>query len=281
MRTKSKVLLVTRRFVLYVLIITSLFPPLWMLATSLKRPVDALAHPPKILFIPTFDNYRELFSFSSDWEGYYILRRYLPNSLLLASVSTLLTLGIAILGAFSVSRYRFPGRRLIMFAVICTRMFAPIAMVIPLFIMINSIGLTDSRIALIIIYTGINLPFAIWMLKGFIDEIPATLEDAAMVDGCSRFASLLRVTFPLIAPGVAAIGIFTFLVSWNDFAIAFFLVSKNAKTLPLQATAFITEVGLHWGPMSAYGTIIMLPALFFGYYCQKYIIRGLTMGAVK
>jgi multiple sugar transport system permease protein len=154
-------------------------------------------------------------------------------------------------------------------------------MIVPLFLVINKMGLMDTKIALIVVYTGINLPFAIWMLKGFIDEIPKTLEDAAMVDGCTKFAALIKVTLPLIAPGVAAVGIFTFLLCWNDFQLAFFLVAKDAKTLPLQSVAFITEGGIHYGPMSVFGSIVLFPAILFSFFCQKYITRGLTMGAVK
>jgi len=148
-------------------------------------------------------------------------------------------------------------------------------------VMLQKFGMLDMKISLIMIYTGINIPFATWMLKGFIDEIPETLEDAAMIDGCSKFSALIRVTVPLIAPGVAAVGIFTFLLCWNDFQLAFFIASREAKTLPLQALTFLTESGIFWGPMSAYGTLVLLPAIVFSYFCQKYIIRGLTMGAVK
>ena len=270
-----------RPVVVLTVIFLSLFPPLWMFLTSLKQGMDTMAYPPKILFTPTLDNYRQLFSFTGEWEGYYMLKRYLPNSLITAIVSTLATLTVSTLAAFSVARFVFPGRYIILFAIICTRMFAPIAMIIPLYLLVETLGISDTRLALIVTYTGINIPFAIWMLKGFIDEIPETLEDAAMVDGCTKFTALVRVTLPLIAPGIAAVGIFAFILCWNDFQVAFFLTAKNAKTLPLQALSFLTETGLYWGPMSAYGSLILLPAVAFAYYCQKYITRGLTMGGVK
>jgi multiple sugar transport system permease protein len=262
-------------------VFASLFPVIWMFLTSLKQGTDTMAFPPKIFFRPTLENFEELFAVTGRFEGAYMLKLYLPNSLIICITSTLFTLTVSVLAAFSIARFRFLGRRLLMFLVICTRMFAPIAMVIPLFIMVNKLGMLDSKITLIIIYTGINIPFAIWMLKGFIDEIPETLEDAAMVDGCTKFNALRRVTLPLISPGVAAVGIFTFLLCWNDFQIAFFLVSRHAKTLPLQSLAFITEAGTYWGAMSAYGSLVILPAIIFAYFCQKYITRGLTMGAVK
>lgn len=270
-----------RLCLIVVVIFCSLFPPLWMFLTSLKRGMDTMAYPPKLLFTPTLDNYRQLLSFTGEWEGYYMLTRYLPNSLITSLASTTVTLVVSILAAFSMARFVFPGRKLILFAIICTRMFAPIAMIMPLYTLVQALGLADTTLALLVTYTGINIPFAVWMLKGFIDEIPETLEEAAMVDGCTKFSALARVTLPLITPGVAAAGIFTFILCWNDFQIAFFLTSKDAKTLPLQALSFLTETGLYWGPMSAYGTLVMLPAIAFAYYCQKYITRGLTQGSVK
>ena len=240
-----------------------------------------MAYPPKIAFKPTLENYKDLFSFTGRYEGAELVKRYMPNSVFISIVSTILTLMVSTLAAFSISRFHFPGRGFITFGIICTRMFAPIAMAIPLFIMIRKLGLLDTRLALIVVYIGINAPFSIWMLKGFIDEIPETLEDAAMVDGCTKFAALVRVTMPLIAPGVAAVGIFSFLLCWNDFQVAFFLTSQNARTLPLQSLSFLTETGLYWGPMSGFGSVVILPAILFSYYCQKYITRGLTMGAVK
>lgn len=281
MKRKQNLFLFLRYGVLFTVIFISLFPPVWMFLTSFKRGTDTLAYPPKIFFEPTLENFRELFSFTGRYEGHYMFKLYLPNSLIISILSTLFTLIVSTLAAFSIARFNFPGRRIIMFGIICTRMFAPIAMVIPLFILVNKVGMLDTIKALIITYTGINIPFAIWMLKGFIDEIPETLEDAAMVDGCSKFTALIKVTLPLIAPGVAAVGIFTFLLCWNDFQLAFFLVARNAKTLPLQALAFLTESGIYWGPMSAYGSLIIIPAISFSYICQKYITRGLTMGAVK
>jgi multiple sugar transport system permease protein len=281
MTRKRTIYLSLRYIVLFMVVFISIFPPIWMFLTSFKLGTDTLAYPPKIFFKPTLQNFNELFKFTGRYEGYYMLKLYLPNSLIIAMVSTLFTLTISTLAAFSIARFNFVGRRAIMFGIICTRMFAPIAMIIPLFVMIKNVGMLDTKTALIITYTGINIPFAIWMLKGFIDEIPETLEDSAMVDGCSKFTALIRVTLPLIAPGVAAVGVFSFLLCWNDFQLAFFLASRNAKTLSLQSLVFLTEGGIYWGPMSAFGSLVLIPAILFSYFCQKYITRGLTMGAVK
>jgi multiple sugar transport system permease protein len=278
---REKAYLIMRYVVLFAVVFASVFPPVWMVLTSFKQGFDTMAYPPKIFFEPTLETWRSFFSPTARHEGFYMLKLYLPNSLVISLMSTLATLVVSMLAAFSISRFNFPGRKVITFGVLCTRMLAPIAMVIPLFLMVNKLGMLDTRATLIVVYTGINIPFAIWMLKGFIDEIPETLEDAAMVDGCSKFAALFKVTLPLIAPGVAAVGIFTFLLCWNDFQLAFFLVSRQAKTLPLQSLVFLTESGIQWAPMSAYGTIVILPAVLFAYFCQKYITRGLTMGAVK
>jgi multiple sugar transport system permease protein len=278
---KARIFLIIRYVVLFIVVLISIFPPIWMFLTSFKYGFDAMAYPPKIIFKPTLEHWGNFFLPTSRHEGYQMIRSYLPNSLFIALASTVFTLSISTLAAFSIARFTFPGRKIVTFGILCTRMLAPIAMVIPLFILVNKVGMLDKRITLVVVYTGINIPFAIWMLKGFIDEIPDTLEDAAMVDGCTKFTALVKVTLPLIAPGVAAVGIFTFLLCWNDFQLAFFLVSRYAKTLPLQSLAFLTESGIEWAPMSVYGTIVILPAVLFAYYCQKYITRGLTMGAVK
>jgi multiple sugar transport system permease protein len=278
---KKRIYITIRYVVLFAVVFISIFPPAWMLLTSFKKGFDTLAYPPKIVFEPTLENWREFFSVTGGYEGHSTIKLYLPNSLVISILSTLFTLSVSILAAFSIARFNFPGRKIITFGILCTRMLAPMAMVIPLFLIVSKLGMLDTRTTLIVVYTGINIPFAIWMLKGFVDEIPETLEDAAMVDGCTKFGALIKVTLPLIAPGVAAVGIFAFLLCWNDFQLAFFLVSVHAKTLPLQSLAYLTETGIHWGAMSAFGTIILLPAIVFSYFCQKYITRGLTMGAVK
>ena len=151
----------------------------------------------------------------------------------------------------------------------------------PFFLLINSLGLLDTRIALILAYTAINLPLTIWMLRGFMADIPSTLVDAALIDGCSYFDMLWRVYLPVIMPGLVATGVFSFLLSWNDFSLAIALTQSSSKTLPLLAMSFITEEGIMWAPMSAAITISVIPPIIFVILTHRGLAKGLTFGAVK
>ncbi|MEM3715415.1 MAG: carbohydrate ABC transporter permease [Thermoproteota archaeon] len=267
-----------------IIIITfiSVFPPIWMFLTSLKKPIETVARPPVLISIPpTLENWIELFNPAAKWEGDRILAVMLPNSIISALTSTFLTICASFLAAYSLSRFRFKGRKPIAFLIISTRMLPPIATVIPLYIMFGQLGLRDNIIGLILVYTTLNIPLATWMLKSFIDEVPKAIEEAALIDGASGLRILVQVILPLCAPGLVATSIFSFLLAWNDFAIAFFLVGIKAKTLPLQSTAFVTEVGIYWGPMGAFGTLMAAPAIIFALLASKYLIKGLTLGAVK
>jgi|YelNatPaOPRAMG01_1025707.scaffolds.fasta_scaffold05271_9 multiple sugar transport system permease protein len=273
-------------YVIYFLIglvaLISVFPPLWMFLTSLKRPIETFARPPVLISIPpTLENWVELFNPAAKWEGDRILTVMIPNSVIASLTSTFLTICASFLAAYSMSRFKFKGRKSLAFLIISTRMLPPIATVIPLYIMFGQLGLRDNLLGLILVYTTLNIPLATWMLKSFIDEVPRAIDEAALVDGASRLHILFKIVLPLSAPGLVATSIFSFLLAWNDFAVAFFLVGLKAKTLPLQSTAFITEVGVYWGPMGAFGTLMAAPAIIFALFASKYLIKGLTLGAVK
>jgi len=155
------------------------------------------------------------------------------------------------------------------------------AVVIPFFLLGRFIGLLDTHLLLIIVYLSFNIPFTIWMMRGFIEDIPRELEEAAWVDGCSRFQAIRRIIFPLIAPGVAATSIFCVIQSWNEFSLAFFLTSFNARTIPTTVTFFLSVLGVIWGEMAAVGVVATIPVLIFALIVQKYLVRGLTFGAIK
>lgn len=269
-----------------VVLVLFLFPPAWMVITSFKLGRDIVTWPPTFIFKPTLENWR-WFLFSSEvsamapQEGRQILAQYLPNSLIAAVVTTVLSMALASLCAYAFARFDFRGKRPLAFVLLGTRMLPPIATVIPLFIFMSSLNLRDTLISLILCYTALNLPLAVWMLWGFIKDVPAEIEEAAMVDGCSRTSALIRIVFPLIAPGVAATSVFSFLLAWNDFPIALFLVAQEAKTMPLAALGFYAEEGVYWGPMSAYGIVYMIPTILFAMLVQRHIVRGLTLGAIK
>ncbi len=258
----------------------SIFPVLWIMLMSVKLPRDAVALPPVFIFQPTLDSYRSLFI--SGWQASTInIMGYLKNSIVIAFVSTAISVAAAMFAAYSLSRFRYRGRNLIGFLIIATRMLPPIATIVPMFLLMHTLNLIDTHLGLIMAYTAVNVPFAVWMLRGFIDEVPLELEDAARIDGCSRLGSLWRVVLPLIAPGMAAASVYAFLLAWNDFALALILTSRQAKTLPLMVMAFFTSEGVEWGPMAAAVTVALLPPILFVILMQKHLAKGLTMGAVK
>lgn len=265
---------------LTIILIITIFPILWVAITSIKPPAYTFAIPPKWIFTPTMDSYKQLFMNGFAALGVDMWLN-LSNSLIIAVVSTVLTIIISCYAAYGLSRFKFPGREAMALMIIATRMLPPVGTMIPFFLLINSLGLLDTKTALILAYTALNIPFATWMLRGFFDEVPKELDEAAMVDGCTRNKMLWQILTPLIAPGMAATCVFSFLLSWNDFALALILTSRNSKTLPLIVTSFITDEGIFWGPMSAAATVVLIPPIVLMLLTQKHLAKGLTLGAVK
>jgi len=262
-----------------IVLVFFLFPPLWMVLSSFKTQVDILRRPPAWFFVPSLANYRDIFSHR--WGGGQIVTTYLPNSIIVALASTALTIAVSLLAAYGLSRFRFRGRKAIGFFFLVTRMLPPIGMVMPLFLFMFNIGLLNTRTALVFVYTALNIPLAVWMLKGFIDTVPREMDEAAMVDGCTRVGVIFRLIVPVVGPGMAVSAIFSFILAWNDFTIALFLTSRETRTLPLMITAFQTDEGLFWGPMTATGVVILLPVVLFTVFSQRHMVKGLTLGAVK
>jgi len=206
---------------------------------------------------------------------------YIKNSTIVVSLTTLISLALGTLAAYGLARFQFPRREDIAFWILSLRMLPPMAVVIPFFLLGRFIGLLDTHILLIIVDLSFNIPFTVWMMRGFIEEIPQEVEEAAWIDGCSRIQGLFRVVFPLILPGIAATAIFCVIQSWNEFALAFFLTSFNARTVPTTVTFFLSVLGVIWGEMAAVGVVATAPVLLFALLVQKYLVRGLTLGALK
>lgn len=270
------------RILLYALIavavLVAITPVYWMVTISLKSEVDQFAIPPRwIDFTPTLAHYRDAFVERS-------FGRYLLTSGVVAVSSTLLAVTIGTLAAYALARLRLPWRldkRLALW-ILSTRMFPPIVTVIPLFLMMRDIRLLDTTASLIIVYTAFNLPFVVWMMRGFFAELPRELEEAAMVDGDSRLGALVRVILPLVVPGLAATAVFCLIVSWNEFLFALVLTQTDAAmTLPVGIAGRVTQYEIKWGVMSAAGVVAMLPILVFAMAVQRYLVRGLSLGAVK
>lgn len=266
--------------ILSIAVVVTILPVLWVIMLSFKQPLETMAIPPKIFFKPTLESYQLLFG-GAGTTNVVNLGFYLKNSFIVAFISTLFTMIFAIFGAYSLSRFRFPGKGIIGVTILATRMLPPLASAIPLFLIFQNYGLYDTHLGLIIAYTAINVPFAIWMVRGFIDDVPVEIEEAAHMDGCSRFGMLWKIILPVTTPGIAAAGAYTFILAWNDFAMALMLTSRNVKTMPLMVLSFLTAEGIEYGPMTAAATIALIPPVIFVIFAQKYLARGLTMGAVK
>jgi multiple sugar transport system permease protein len=270
------------RLIKYVLCLAAatwaLVPVYWMLTVSLKTEIDQFSVPPRwLLFQPTLAHYRDAFLSRS-------FGQYLLTSAVVSVLSTIFAMVLGTLAAYALSHFRLPRRLDKHFAlwILSTRMFPPIVTVIPLFLMMRDLRLLDTRASLIIVYTGFNLPFVVWMMRGFFREIPRELEEAARVDGDSRLGALMRVVLPLVAPGLAATAVFCLIISWNEFLFALVLTQTDAAmTLPVGIAGRVTQYEIKWGVMSAAASVAMLPILVFALAVQRYLVRGLSLGAVK
>jgi multiple sugar transport system permease protein len=185
------------------------------------------------------------------------------------------------LAAYGFARFPFKGSEVIKFFILVTRMIPRIALVVPYFLMMLHLGLLDTRSGLVLAYTSFALPFTIWLMIGFFDQVPRDIEEAALVDGCSPIRAFSTVTLPLVAPGLVVTSIFAFLLSWNEFLFALILSGVRSKTLPVVIAGFSTDVGPLYNDMSAAATLVMIPTVFLTFLLQRYVVRGLTLGAVK
>lgn len=258
----------------FLVVMVAITPNLWLALTSLKTERDAFAMPPQLIFRPIPDNYVTIFSrFNFD--------NYLLNSLIVGLLSTGGALLLGTPAAYAMARYRFKGKRQLSLYVLSTRIAPPVLIILPMYLIFGELGLLDNYVSLAAVHVAYNLAFVFWMMSSFFAELPEELDDAAEVDGCSRFAAFWRIDLPIVAPGLAATAIFIFVQSWNEFITALVFTGNATKTLPVAITSFMTAQGTLWGPMAAAGTTVMLPMLVFGLAVQRYLVRGLTMGAIK
>ena len=262
---------------LAVALLLTLFPFWWMIDTSLKQPVDIFSG---VAFWPqhlTFHNYYRLFH-------EYNFGAYLTNSIVVVAASVLVSLVLGTLAAYALARFRmrFGIDRVALYGVLLVRMLPGILLVVPLYIVLAKWGLLNTRLGLILIYSGLNTSFVIWMMQSFLEEIPKDIEEAAMVDGDSRLSALRRVVIPLAAPGLIATAIFAVIATYNDFIIALTLTSTpSAETVPVGVSTLIGKIQIEWGPMAAAGVVGAVPIILFALLVQRHFVRGLTLGAVK
>jgi ABC-type glycerol-3-phosphate transport system permease component len=256
------------------------FPIYTILSVSFKAPIDIMATPIKWFFRPTLDNYLALIGLRPS-EFQFDLPLHFRNSLIVGGGSTLLSLILGTPAAYAFARVRFRGQNASLLFLLALRMLPPITTVIPLFLLMRNLRLLDTQLALILAYTTFNLPFIVWMLRSFFLDLPQELEEASWIDGATRWQGFSRVILPLSAPGLVASAIFSLMLSWNDFIFAVILTSRKAPTLPMLIAGFTTEMGVSWGIMMAAGSVVVLPVLLFTLFVQRYLVMGLTSGAVK
>jgi multiple sugar transport system permease protein len=291
--------------VLYALV--SMVPLAWIFLTSFKSPPDSIAYPPKLLFRPSLEGYCNLLTTQSRQTDEYISQlppsrnaceaisrarnmvivgpsNFVPrflNSLIVAFGSTALSVLLGLTAAYAFSRLKVPGKDDLLFFILSTRMMPPIAVAIPIYLMYRELGLSDTRLGMILLYTAINVSLSVWLLKGFIDEIPPEYEEAALVDGYTRLQAFRRVVLPQATTGIVATAIFCLIFAWNEYAFAALLTSGEAQTAPPFIPIIIGEGGQDWPAVAAGTTLFVLPILVFTILLRKHLLRGITFGAVR
>jgi len=281
-RRKAPVEMLRYGIILIVLLWT-VFPIAWLILTSFKPANDIMVTPPRFLFKPTLDNYIHAIARSN-------FALFIGNTLYVSLLSTFIVIILASLAAYSFARYNVGGGNLLFF-ILTTKMMPAIAVVLPFFLIFRDIGATpigealgiglDKRGALVVSYTIFNLPFAIWLMVSFFQDISRELEDSARLNGYNRLQVLWKVVLPLAAPGIAVTAIFCLIFAWNEFLFAYILTRDAARTITVGVESFFTLRGILWGPVAAAATISVVPMLIFVLILQRYMVRGLTFGAVR
>lgn len=256
------------------LLVIFMIPIYLILASSLKPSAEMFSRPPAIFFTPTLQHYVDLFTLRP-------FHKNLINSLVVTLGSTAFSVFFGTLGAYALSRIRHPRISDVAFWILSMRMFPPIAVVVPYYIIFKAVGLLDTPMALIIVYSTANVPLTVWLMKGFFDEIPEALEEAAQVDGYGVAEIFWRITLPLAAPGLAVSAVFCFIFSWNEFLFALMLTGSNTQTATVAVMSFWSSDAVQWGRIMAGSFIILIPGVVFVLTCQRWLVQGLTLGSVK
>ncbi|MEM9522493.1 MAG: carbohydrate ABC transporter permease [Pseudomonadota bacterium] len=291
--------------ILYALI--TMIPLTWIMMTGFKTPSDSIAYPPRIVFSPSLEGYVNLFTTRTriapedlaalpppeTWYDEIVRNRDMViagpskfgerfvNSVIIGFGSTFLSVLLGTLAAYAFSRFKIPLADDLLFFILSTRMMPPIAVAIPIFLMYRNLGLSDTHLGMILLYTAVNISLAVWLLKGFIDEIPREYEEAALIDGYTRFQAFYKVVLPQAATGIASTAIFCLIFAWNEYAFAVLLTSATAQTAPPFIPTIIGIGGLDWPAVAAGATIFLLPVMIFTILLRKHLLRGITFGAIR
>jgi multiple sugar transport system permease protein len=260
-------------------------PVLWMLLAAIKTRPDALATPPKLVFAPTFEHFRALFTgFTA--EGVQVFPTgflfYIFNSIVISGTSVVLALGLGLLAAYGVTRMHLRGTHWLMFYALVLRMMPPLTTIIPLYVIFSRLGMGGTYPEIILVYTAFNLPFAMWMLRSFLSELPRAAEEAAWLDGTSRLMILWRICLPQLRGGLAATAILSFVFTWNDFLFSQLLTGQQTRTIPIAMLRVLgADFGTDWGLFAAAGVIYLAPVLLVAFFLQNQLLRGATFGTVS
>jgi multiple sugar transport system permease protein len=287
--------------------LVTMIPLVWIVMTGFKTPADSISYPPKIVFSPSVEGYCNLFTTRSRQTDEYLAglppaqgrceqiardqhmavagpSNFAPrfaNSLIIAFGSTILSVGFGVMAAYAFSRFKVPLKDDLLFFILSTRMMPPIAVAIPIYLMYRELGLSDTRLGMILLYSAVNVSLSVWLLKGFIDEIPREYEEAAMVDGYTRLQAFRKVVLPQAVTGIVATAIFCLIFAWNEYAFAVLLTSGEAQTAPPFIPIIIGEGGMDWPAVAAGTTLFLVPILVFTVLLRKHLLRGITFGAVR
>lgn len=279
---RKRVAAVATWLLTFFLMIIVCVPGLWVILTAFRPNGEVLAKPPVwIPENPSLGNFAKIFGFGGDQIAIPV-PAYFANSLIIALTSTAIALLIGMSGGYAFARYRFKFKNGLFLGLMLSRTVPGIALSLPVFMIWSRIGLIDAKMGLIIVYVAMNVPFTIWLIDGFFRQIPKEMSEAAQVDGCTRWQAFWKIEFPLAKSGIASAGIFAFLTSWNEYALASNLTrSTDSKTLPVGLMDFTAQFTIDWAGMSAMAVIIIVPALILTFLVQKHLIAGLTFGGVK
>lgn len=270
------------RLGVFIAMVILVVPGAWVVLTAFRPNIEILARP--AVWIPntlTLNNFLGIFGQLSTQQGLPV-SQYFINSLVISLTSTVIAIGIGMMGGYAFARYRFRGKATLFLGFMLSRTVPGVALSLPLFILWSRLGLIDTQIGLILVYLAVNIPFTIWLTDGFFRQIPVDLSEAAQIDGCTRWQAFWKVEFPLAKSGLASAAIFAFLTSWNEYALASQLTRTTAsKTMPVGLMDFTAQFTVNWTGMSAMAVLIIVPALVLTFIVQKHLIAGLTFGGVK
>ena len=260
---------------LIALLVFILFPFYWTFVTSIKPEAELYG---SVTYWPSaviWENYKKLFTTTVDF------LKAMKNSFIVASITTVVSLTASTLAAYAFSRYRFKGRKFMMALFLSNNMFPTVLLLIPLYSIMRKLGLLYSPWALVLAYTTFTLPFSVWLLNGFFNDLPMSLEEAALVDGCNRRMAFFKIILPILGPSLVATGVYIFMTSWNEYTFAVMFTNNASRTIPVALKSLIGQLGVDWGLLTAGGIITIIPVCIMFFFAQKKLVEGLTAGAVK